>query len=113
MSLRWFGNAHIRKVNKASRIGINMTMTEAVWYAKHFHPFYNQTGTAERSIQISRPAKTGLNITSGFWGSVGVDYFAHLEFGTKKMAAFPTLRPAAANRHPNLARNIHKAFKRL
>jgi hypothetical protein len=141
MAMSWRGPEVIARVQRAARIGINKTMTQAVLTAKNEHPWRNRTGTAERSIRVASPAKTIGNETVGIWGSLQVGYFIGLERGNpahlirarrKKALSFeaggkdivvrsvrhpgnkpmPILIPTARKVHPRLAQNIKEAWKR-
>lgn len=108
----WHGDEVLERIRRASRLGINKTMTECVIIAKHSHPFVNRTGTAERSIRIVMAAKTLAGHTMGIWGSMQVAYFWYLEFGTKIMKkSYATLRPTAAKVYPRLAENIRAGWR--
>jgi hypothetical protein len=52
MALKFNGDRMKARMERAARVGINNTMTEAVFLGKETHPFTNRTGTAERSIRI-------------------------------------------------------------
>ncbi len=79
----WHGDEFLRRVEEASRIGINWTMGACVVDAKATHPFTYRTGMAERSIRIVTPARTNKGVSFGSWGSTVVKYFKYLEFGTR------------------------------
>jgi hypothetical protein len=81
--LEWNGDKILARIEAASRIGINQTMAICVAEAKATHPFTNRTGLAERSIVIAQRARTTGSISYGQWGSVAVNYFKYLEFGTR------------------------------
>lgn len=83
MSLDWRGPRVVDRMRRATRLGINRTISACVAMAKDNHSWKNRTGTAERSIRIATPAQTGPDgRTIGAWGSVAVKYFWGLEFGT-------------------------------
>lgn len=105
--LKWRGKAVTDKLTRCSIQGINATMTEAVIEAKGNHPWQNRTGTLERSISITVPARRTFNAVVGQWGTKGVRYGLFLEL--KKQ--FMWLRPAADRTYPNLARNIERCMR--
>lgn len=141
MSLNWQGDAVVKRIEKASRKGINKIMTDAVIHAKHNTAFTYRTGTAERSIRIAKQARTAGGVSFGYWGSLAVKYFKYLESGTKLTktrtsirnrlgimrtgvvktktlppwrggSQGPTLRPAAEKMYPKLAQAIKKAWRK-
>jgi len=131
-NLKWYGAKVVRNIEKASRIGINMTMGAGVAYAKNNHPFTNRSTTAEKSIAITAPAIRSGSQVFGLWGSKNVNYFKLLEVRApargmtrgkvrhgkgappwKGGRPAPTLGPAASEVYPQLARNIRKVYKRL
>ena len=83
MSVDWFGDKIKARIIRASIVGVNRTMGEAVMYAKQNHPFTNRTTTAEKSIRTQTPARNLAGVISGIWGSVTTKYFKYLEFGTE------------------------------
>lgn len=82
MGLKWNGDAIKRRMELATRVGVNRTMALCVGGAKEDHPFTNRTGTAEQSIRIAVAAEARGNRTVGIWGSVMNSYFKFLELGT-------------------------------
>lgn len=106
----WKGEEVRMQLQDATIGGMDEVMKDCVDDAKQNHPFHNRTGTAEASIQ-QKPAKASATKISGRWGSYGgrkIRYFFYLEYGTKKMEAFPTLRPAADRNYPKLPGEIAK-----
>lgn len=83
MSLKWNGDNILRRINRASRVGINRTMGQCVLVAKQDHAFTNRTTIAEGSISVVTGAVTQGDKSFGIWGSKGVIYFKYLEFGTR------------------------------
>ena len=79
--VNWKGKAVVDKIRRAAAAGINETLAECVAQAKNDHPGWNNvTTTAEGSIRVQQPAAAGAAELAGSWGSVGVDYFIHLEY---------------------------------
>ncbi len=114
-NLIWRGKEVRKRVEKATKRGIDRTMAEAVTHAKMHHPWIYRTGQLEGSIKIVKFAhRTGSRIR-GLWGSVDTVYALPLEFGRKKGSGkkYPFLVPAAKATYRNLARNIKREFKRL
>lgn len=106
MSYKSNKRAVLKRLSRAAREGINVTMTQGVVEAKNnHHGWKNITTTAEKSIRIIEGAITTGRRTVGLWGSIGVIYFKNLE------NRYMTLRSAAEIAHPNLIRNIRKAFR--
>jgi hypothetical protein len=83
MSLHWKGDMAKFRMTRASILGINRVMSEAVFKAKHEHQFTNRSTDAEKSIQIAQPAAESGNLVRGFWGSMMLRYFIYLEMGTR------------------------------
>lgn len=100
----WLGPEIAAKVLAASKDGIDTVLERCVNDARSNHPFRNVSGAAEASIQ-AMPATSGSSIV-GKWGSYGVKHFIYLELGTRKMPAFPSLRPAADANYRDLAGEI-------
>jgi HK97 gp10 family phage protein len=69
-------------------------------------PPHKRTGTLARSIESET-----FRIGDQFVGRVGTNlkYGAYLEFGTRKMAPRPYLRPALDELRPQILREIQKA----
>lgn len=112
MALEWNGDKVTRDVDRAMREGVDATMAACVIQAKRNHPWRNRTGTAERSIQVAQYARQEGSRVRGVWGSLNVNYFRFLEFGTAKRPALPTLRPAADAEYGNLAPRINRLLRR-
>ena len=111
--LKWYGDDVIKRVEKATRIGINKTMGDGVTEAKGNHSYENQSGTAERSIKIIQNAISTAFETFGHWGSQAVIYFPALEFGIPGHTKdYSSLRPAAKKVYKDLKRNIGAAWRR-
>ncbi|MCU0946810.1 MAG: hypothetical protein MUF47_00950 [Porphyrobacter sp.] len=134
-SLNWLGPALSEKMRKAQMIGVNATMAACVRHAKANHPWQNQTGILEGSIDIADFAREDGAGVAGRWGSRDVKYALihelggvirpvrakalrfQLPDGSWRMAtevtipARPYLRPAADAIYPQLAANIRKAFE--
>ena len=93
-------------------------MADAVIYAKSNHPYHNITGSAERSVQIAKPAYMTRSGAIGTWGSLDIAYFMRLELGLNgkdrhgtvyHQRAYPSLKPAADIKYPELPARI-RAF---
>ena len=120
-TLRWRGDEIKRKMERATKIGINETTSACVTKAKRDHPYHNITVTAEGSVQM-RDAQNESGRIVGRWGSWAVNYFRRLELGfngtdslgrSYSQAPRPSLRPAADAEYKHLARRIKAAFKRV
>lgn len=107
--LSWRGAEVLARAKAAVRIGIDETTSACVNHAKSNHPWRNETGTLEGSLQM-RPAIDEGGRIVGRWGSFTVDYAIYLEVGTRFMPAFPYLRPAADAEYPHLAARIKAAL---
>ena len=93
MSLKWNGDNVKRKMIRASLIGINRTMAQAVSHAKKNHPFTNRTSTAEKAIRITTAARAfGGTDAIGFWGFANLLYGKYLEGGTKGTRSRTSIR---------------------
>jgi HK97 gp10 family phage protein len=103
--LDWRGAQVRAQLEIATIEGINETTEDCVQDAKANHPFTTRTGTAVESIQ-RKPATASATKISGRYGGRKIRYFFYLEFGTSKMQAFPTLRPAADRNYPKLVGRI-------
>lgn len=136
-SLVWKGQALTEKMRQAQILGVNATMSEAVKHAKANHPWQNQTGVLEGSIDIAEPAAPDGQGVEGRWGSKDVRYALIHELGgvivpkraealaipqedggvifvkSVKIPARPYLRPAADFTYPLLADKIRAAFRKL
>jgi hypothetical protein len=115
MPLKWNGLRVRSRVIAASKLAIDEVTSAAVAHAKDNHPWQNQTGTLEGSLQM-RPATAprGTRATiSGYWGSFTVGYAIFLELGTEHIPAMPYLRPAADATYPLLAGRIRAHFEAL
>jgi HK97 gp10 family phage protein len=108
-SLNWRGPEISAKVKAASKVGVDATTAACVTHAKSNHPWKNETGTLEGSLQM-RPAEESGESVRGEWGSFDVLYAIFQELGTVHMAANPYLRPAADAEYPNLAGRIKAAM---
>lgn len=107
--MHWRGPEVLAKAKAAARHGIDETTSACVNHAKSNHPWQNQTGTLEGSLQM-RPADDQGSRIVGFWGSFDVDYAIYLEIGTSRAPAYPYLRPAADAEYGKLAGRIKAAF---
>lgn len=103
--LNWLGGDVRDRVHDAARQGIDETTAAAVIHAKSNHPWSNQTGTLEGSLQM-RPAEVQGDIVRGQWGSFTVLYAIYLELG-----GWAYLRPAADAEYPKLAGRIKAAMQ--
>lgn len=106
--IKWNGDILIKKVHKAIRLGMDETMTAALFEAKNNHPGWsNVTGTAEGSVRIKDFSKQlAGSIFRGVWGSVDVNYVIWLEL---KHGSF--LRNSADKHHKNLGARIRRRLK--
>lgn len=119
MTLKWNGDKILKKVARAQIDAINTTMLAATIHAKNNHPWANQTGSLEGSIQINQPAHRVIGGARGVWGSEDIVYALRLELGFQgrdskgvviNQAPMPYLRPAAAVQYPLLAGRIRVAL---
>lgn len=135
-SLTWNGDAITAKMRRAQIAGVNAVMSDCVVHAKTNHPWRNQTGVLEGSIDIAEGAAVVGDGVEGLWGSKDVLYALIHELGgtiTPKKAralkfqlpdgsfrivksvtipARPYLRPAADALYPTLPAKIRKAFEK-
>ncbi len=109
--LTWNGKRVLKRTNKATLVGINKTMAQAVEHAKNNHAWKNRTGTLEGSIKIVKYAHKVGKGAQGEWGSADVVYAIVHELGSKKrnIPPRPYLRPAADVTYKNLIENIRRA----
>lgn len=72
-------------------------------------PFANDTGDTINHLK----GADGIDFTDGGLTGIvkGNENHARLEFGTRKMEPRPTMRPALANRKPNIEQGLAKAVK--
>ena len=111
MTLKWRGKELKAKIRRAQIQGVNETMAACVVHAKQNHPWQNQTGILEGSIDIAEYAKPVAGGVRGTWGSLDVLYAIYQELGTRFMSANPFLRPAADFHYPSLAGRIERAMR--
>lgn len=84
----------------AQAAGMAQVCIDVANYAKENHPFQNQTGNLENSIQpLSVEIEDGVVV-----GPVraGEDYSFFVEFGTSKSAPYPFMVPAKEANRQNL-----------
>lgn len=136
-SLQWNGDAITAKMRRAQIMGVNKTMSAAVQHAKRNHPWQNQTGVLEGSINIVQFGLEKGKGVEGRWGSQDVRYALIHELGgvivpVKALAlaipqpgggvkfvkrvvipARPCLRPAADATYRELPANIKVAYAKL
>lgn len=80
MSLRWRGDEVQRRVERATRLGIDETTSACVNRSKVLAPV--KTATLQGSIQM-RPAERDARGWVGRWGSFDVRYAIFVEIGTR------------------------------
>ncbi|MEL6738965.1 MAG: phage morphogenesis protein [Pseudomonadota bacterium] len=136
-SLKWNGDAITGNMRQAQVLGVNKTMGDCVKHAKANHPWKNQSGILEGSINIVDFAARQGNGVEGRWGSQDVRYALIHELGgvivpVKAVALAipqpgggvrfvkrvvipkrPYLRPAADATYPELPANIKAAYAKL
>lgn len=128
MALDWQGDDVKRKMEGASALGIDATMSAAIMAARQGHGagargmgrFQSQSGELERGTRIvQRAARRGRHVV-GRWGVIAVVYARRIELGFqgkdsrgRVIAArpYPYLRPAAEKEYPNLKRRIRTAAR--
>lgn len=133
-NFRWNGQRVSERMRRAQKVGVDQTMSAAVIHAKRNHPWQNQSGVLEGSIDIADYADETAGGVRGVWGSRDVRYALIHELGgtivpkdakalvfqiggetvvTKKVTipARPNLRPAADAEYPGLAKRIRRAFE--
>lgn len=93
-------DALVSRVAEATALAIDQTTAACVMQAKTNHPWQNQTGTLEGSIEM-RPAETDGTMVRGTWGSFSVIYAIYLE-----LKGWAYLRPAADAEYPKLVDRI-------
>jgi hypothetical protein len=97
VALRWRGRRVAAKVLAATKLAVDQTTSQAVRHAKDDHPWQNQTGTLEGSLQM-RPAEPEGRKIVGRWGSFSVRYAIFLELGHLEDARLP-LPPSRGRRY--------------
>lgn len=80
-SLNWLGPALSEKMRQAQKTGVNKTMQDCVVHAKGNHPWDNETGILEGSINIAEFAREEGAGVVGSWGSMDVEYARIHELG--------------------------------
>ena len=88
------------KTITAQAAGMAQVCTDVANHAKSNHPFRNRTGNLEASIQ-PLPVEIEDGVVTGYVRA-GMEYAAHVEFGTVKSAAYPYLEPAKEANKKNL-----------
>lgn len=94
------GEALVKRVVEATRLGVDQTTAACVMHAKQNHPWHNVTATLEGSLEM-RPATLEGAMVRGTWGSFSVLYAIFLE-----LKGWAYLRPAADTEYPNLVDRI-------
>ena len=127
--LNWKGDELKRKVERASKLAIDATMSAAIIHAKSGHGmgahgqgrFVSHTGELERGTRIVKHARRERGGVVGRWGVIDVIYARRIELGFQgKDAAgrvvhaqsYPYLRPAALAEYPKLAGRVRRALSR-
>ncbi len=108
MKINWKGRALTDKMERCQRQGIDITMTQAVIFAKHNHPWQNRTGNLEGKHRITQKARVDGRGLVGKWGVADVNYGLFLETGRGRK--WQWLRPTAMKIHPNLVGNIQRCM---
>ena len=127
MPLFWRGNKIITKVDRASALAIDATMSAAVIHAKTGHGsgahasqrFVSHSGELERGTKTIRHARKDRRGVVGLWGVQNVIYARRIELGFQgkdsagrviNAPPFPYLRPAAQAEYPKLAKRTRRAM---
>jgi len=107
MSLIWNGDAVIKEMTRATRLGIDETMSECVINAKenYYQGHGLITSVLQGSIRMEPSALRGLHVV-GTWGSFTVNYALYVEQGNGRMLGQGQLRGAADFEYPKLAARI-------
>ena len=125
--LNWKGDALKRKVERASVLGIDATMSAAIIHAKSNHGagahgqdrFVTHFSALEGGTRITQRARPDRSGVVGRWGVINVVYARRIELGFQgKDSAgrvidaqpFPYLRPAAQAEYPKLAGRIKRGL---
>ena len=127
MALNWKGDELKRKVERASKLAIDATMSAAIIHAKSNHGmgahgqsrFVSHTGELERGTRIVKHARREGSGVVGRWGVIDVIYARRIELGFQgKDSAgrvvdaqeYPYLRPAAQAEYPKLGGRIRRGM---
>ena len=125
--LTWEGDAVKRKMQRASILAVDATMSAAIIHGRAGHGagahgrarFESQSGELERGTRIVKAAAPSLRGVAGRWGVIGVAYARRIELGFQgkdslgrviRTRPFPWLRPAAEAEYPKLAGRIRRAY---
>ena len=84
----------------AQAAGMAQVCNDVADYAKGNHPFANRTGNLEGSIQ-PLPVEIESRVVTGYVRA-GMEYAAHVEYGTSKSAPYPYMEPAKEANKQNL-----------
>ncbi|MDT8901167.1 HK97-gp10 family putative phage morphogenesis protein [Anaeroselena agilis] len=105
-NIKAFGSAA-----EAGAVAAMATVTgEIAEYAQANHSFQNRTGNLEASIHPLPVEKEGEQIVGAV--KAGMEYAAHVEFGTSRSAPYPYLVPAVEANKQNLLDTTAAALKR-
>jgi len=94
-------------VQVAGAVAVAQVTTEIADYAKATHPFTNRTGNLEASIH-AKPVNVDGDIVTGYV-QAGMEYAAHVEFGTSRAAPYPYMHPAIEANRENLRKTVGAA----
>jgi len=103
MSLAWYGDQILKRIETNIIVAMNETVEQAALGAQILAP--RDTGWLEQNIDWKPAQKSGGGYVATF-GAEGVEYAIYVEEGTYKMVAQPYLRPAALDEFPLLASRI-------
>ena len=127
--LDWKGDELKRKMDRASMLAVDATMSAAIIHARSNHGagahggnrFESHTGELERGTRITQHAKRDSRGIVGRWGVVDIVYARRIELGFQgKDSAgrvidaqpYPYLRPAALAEYPKLRDRIKRGLAR-
>ena len=107
MSLFWNGDAVIKELTRATRLGIDETMGKCVVMAKsQLYPGHGfKFGFLQGSLRMEPSSLRGMHVV-GTWGSFTIAYAMAMETGTGSFPGYNYLRNAADFEYPKLAARI-------
>ena len=100
----WYGDKYVKSVNDAKRLGLTGAAMVVQGSAIALSPVKtgNLRGSINFKVDSADEARVGTN----------VEYAPYVEYGTRKMAAQPYLRPALDNNKKQIENMIKEAISR-